>query len=83
MSTVPGAEKVLTPEALEFVRLLHERFGERRHELLRAAAHAVGRPLEFLPETRVDPRVGVDGRGGSGGPRRPPRRDDRARPSGR
>ena len=39
MSTVPGAEQVLTPEALEFVRLLHDRFGGRRHELLRAAQH--------------------------------------------
>ena len=51
MSTVPGAEKVLTPEALEFVRLLHERFGGRRRELLRARSARRGSTLEFPPET--------------------------------
>ena len=52
MNTVPGAEKVLTPEALAFVRLLHERFGERRHELLRDRGARRGSPLAFRPETR-------------------------------
>jgi malate synthase len=51
MSTVPGAEQVLTPEALAFVRLLHDRFGERRHELLRARSTRRGSALEFPPET--------------------------------
>ena len=51
MSTVPGADQVLTPEALEFVRLLHDRFGERRLELLRARSTRRGSALEFPPET--------------------------------
>ncbi|HET6666737.1 MAG TPA: malate synthase A [Intrasporangium sp.] len=52
MSTVPGAETVLTPEALAFVRLLHERFGGRRRELLRARGARRGSALDFLPESQ-------------------------------
>ena len=52
MDPAAGAEKILTPEALAFVRLLHERFGERRAEVLRARGARRGSALDFRPETR-------------------------------
>ena len=53
---VERSEVVLTPEALEFVADLQERFGDRRDELLaarrtRREALAAGGSLDFLPET--------------------------------
>ncbi|WP_091182766.1 malate synthase A [Microlunatus flavus] len=54
---VARAEEILTPEALAFVEALHERFADRRDELLgarrarREEAARTGR-LDFLPETR-------------------------------
>ena len=50
------SDRVLTPEALEFVAGLHQQFGARREELLarrqeRLAVIAVGDRLGFLPET--------------------------------
>ncbi|SDO51099.1 malate synthase [Nakamurella panacisegetis] len=53
---VPGAERVLTPAALEFLDALHAKFGDRRRELLalrttRRDAVAAGATLDFLPET--------------------------------
>ena len=55
-STVPGAEKVLTPEALDFVLHLDRLFHDRRDALLlarteRRARLAAGESLDFLPET--------------------------------
>lgn len=52
-----GSTEILTPEALAFVRELHERFAARRHELLAARLRrrtdtANGRDPHFLPETR-------------------------------
>jgi malate synthase len=49
---------VLTDDALAFVGALHERFEERRRELLalrtqRRARIAAGETLDFLPETRA------------------------------
>ena len=54
---VAGAEKILTPEALEFVERLHTRFTVTRDGLLadRATARrhvSVAGTLQFLPETR-------------------------------
>ncbi len=59
MYTTPhsDAERVLTPEAAEFVAALHRRFEPRRRDLLAARARrqgrfdAGGRP-DFLPQTR-------------------------------
>src|SRR6476469_857797 len=54
---VERSAEILTPEALEFLASLHERFAGRRDELLaaragrREAASRTGR-LDFLPETR-------------------------------
>jgi malate synthase len=53
----PGFDEVLTPDALEFLAELQQRFGERRRELLKARARrraqlAAGELLDFLPETR-------------------------------
>ncbi len=53
---VPGSSGVLTPEALEFLAALHEKFAPRRAELLalrstRREAVAAGARLDFLPET--------------------------------
>jgi malate synthase len=50
-------EQVLTDDALAFVAALHERFDERRRELLarraeRRARLAAGGTLDFLPDTR-------------------------------
>ncbi|MFD1212286.1 malate synthase A [Arthrobacter sp. GCM10027362] len=54
---VAGAEKILTPAALDFVEQLHRKFAATRDELLaervtaRRQAAAAG-TLDFLPETR-------------------------------
>ena len=53
---VPGIERVLTPDALDFLARLHREFEPRRHEILaarrdRAARMAAGETLDFLPET--------------------------------
>ena len=53
----PGFGQILTPEALEFVALLHRRFQPRRRELLaarveRAKRLDAGERPDFLPETR-------------------------------
>jgi malate synthase len=55
-ASVPGADRVLTPDALEFLARLHREFEPRRLELLaarrdRAAAIAAGGTMDFLPET--------------------------------
>ncbi|HEX6587887.1 MAG TPA: malate synthase A [Longimicrobiales bacterium] len=55
--SVEGGERVLTPEALEFVRRLHERFDGRRRELLgardeRQTRIESGETPGFLAETR-------------------------------
>ena len=52
-----GFDQVLTDDALAFVAVLHERFDERRRELLarraeRRARLAAGESLDFLEETR-------------------------------
>jgi malate synthase len=54
--SVPGAERVLTPEALAFVADLQRRFGAQRRRILderveRAARIAAGEPLDFRYET--------------------------------
>ncbi|MCG2623317.1 malate synthase A [Arthrobacter sp. I2-34] len=57
-SPVAGAERILTPEALDFVETLHHKFAGTRDELLaervaaRRQASAAG-GLDFLPETRA------------------------------
>ncbi len=53
---VPGIERVLTPDALEFLARLQREFEPRRQEILdarreRAARMAGGESLDFLPET--------------------------------
>jgi malate synthase len=56
---VPGADSVLTPEALAFVADLHRAFDQRRREILgrraarrrELAAHPAGAPLDFPAET--------------------------------
>jgi malate synthase len=53
---VPRSSEVLTPEALEFLTALHERFEARRRELLEARGRfrsrlAAGLPPVFPPET--------------------------------
>ncbi len=53
---VDGVEEILTPDALEFLADLHERFAGRRDALLarrlqRRDGVAVGEPLDFLDET--------------------------------
>jgi malate synthase len=50
------SDRILTPEAMEFVARLHREFGDRRDELLsrrktRLADLMSGHPLRFLPET--------------------------------
>ena len=50
-------DEILTPEALDFVAMLEERFGERRRELLkkreaRQKEIDAGRLPDFLPETK-------------------------------
>lgn len=54
---LPGAEEILTPDALSFLEKLHQRFGTTRNQLLedRAAARAEAAKtggMDFLPETR-------------------------------
>ena len=54
---VDGSERVLTPDALEFVRKLHERFDARRRELLAARDERqkridAGEKPRFLEETK-------------------------------
>jgi malate synthase len=55
--SVAGVDRVLTPEALEFLAGLHDNFAARRDELLEArgrrreVAKQTGR-LDFLPETQ-------------------------------
>ncbi|WP_345763622.1 malate synthase A [Diaminobutyricibacter sp. McL0608] len=64
-------DEILTPEAIEFLRELHERFAARRHELLaerlrKRVDAANGRDPQFLPETRrirEDPSWRVAGAG--------------------
>ena len=53
---VPGSERVLTPDALDFLGGLAREFEPRRQEILaarrdRAARLAAGERLDFLPET--------------------------------
>jgi len=53
---VDGLERVLTPDALDFLARLHREFEPRRQEILaarrdRAARMAGGEMLDFLPET--------------------------------
>jgi malate synthase len=53
----PGFDEVLTPDALEFVAELEQRFGPRRRELLDARGRRrerlrAGEMLDFLPDTR-------------------------------
>ncbi|WP_437584672.1 malate synthase A [Paramicrobacterium sp. CJ85] len=67
----PRYEEILTPEALRFLTMLHERFGVDRHELLRSNAARLaeidaGRNPDFLEETRgirEDPTWRVAGAG--------------------
>jgi malate synthase len=47
----PDEKRILTPDALDFVRALHREFGARRLELLAARAAKRGSTLDFLPET--------------------------------
>jgi malate synthase len=56
-SAVPGANDILTPEALAFLAELHEQFDERRHELLAARVERqkrfdAGELPDFPEETR-------------------------------
>jgi malate synthase len=59
---VPRSDEVLTPDAIEFVTLLHRQFAARRADLLRRRrarrdeVHRTGR-LDFLPDT-ADIRAG-------------------------
>lgn len=53
----PQVEQVLTPEAIEFLTQLHEKFNDRRKELLKFRAERqkrldAGEKLDFLPETK-------------------------------
>lgn len=53
----PQVEQVLTPEAVEFLTQLHEKFDDRRKELLTFRAERqkrldAGEKLDFLPETK-------------------------------
>ena len=54
----PRFEEILTPEALDFLALLHDRFASRRTELLaartlRRESIAGGAMFDFLPATRA------------------------------
>ncbi|WP_222268956.1 malate synthase A [Modestobacter marinus] len=68
---LPRGEEVLTPEALDLLAHLHDRFGPRRAELLadrarRRTSVTNGRDLRFRPETaaiRTDPSWRVAGTG--------------------
>ena len=67
----PRFEEILTPEALDFLAHLHDRFATRRSELLtaravRREAIAGGAMFDFLPATRTireDPTWRVAGPG--------------------
>lgn len=53
----PSMEKILTPDALEFIEKLHANFDQRRRELLdrrqvRQKELDSGKKLDFLPETK-------------------------------
>ena len=53
----PQVEQVLTPEAIEFLTQLHEKFNNQRKELLKRRAERqqrldAGEKLDFLPETK-------------------------------
>jgi malate synthase len=53
---IARAEEILTPEALAFVEQLHQKFADRRDELLAARVGkrekaAAAKSLDFLPET--------------------------------
>lgn len=55
---VKGIQQVLTPEALDFLIMLHERFDGRREELLKARAERqkridAGERPDFLEETKA------------------------------
>ena len=55
-ASVLGSERVLTPDALDFLARLQRQFEPRRQEILearrqRAARFAAGEQLDFLPET--------------------------------
>ncbi len=53
--SVPGADQVLTNDALDFVALLHERFEERRQQLIAARAERAARiAAGELPTFRED-----------------------------
>ena len=85
---VPGADRILTPDALAFVADLQRRFGPLRLELLqrreeRQAELDAGARPDFLDGDPRDPRGGLDRRpgtaptsttGGSRSPGRPSRR---------
>ena len=68
---LPRSEEVLTPEALDLLTDLHDRFASRRAELLAERARrrttvGNGRDLRFRPETaavRADPDWRVAGAG--------------------
>ena len=80
---VPGAERILTHDALAFVADLQRRFGPVRLDLLAPARGAPGRARRGRPARLPDrdprgPRGGLDGRPGTARPRRPARRDHRA-----
>ncbi|PFG42435.1 malate synthase [Isoptericola jiangsuensis] len=72
---VPGSEEILTPAALEFLALLHDRFADARCELLLARQRrtrqiADGDDPDFLPTTRPvrdDPSWQVAGSTGAPG----------------
>jgi malate synthase len=57
-ASVPGLERVLTPEAMDFLTGIANEFEPRRQEILaarreRAARLAAGERLDFLPETAI------------------------------
>src|SRR6476469_3365804 len=61
-STVPGAEDILTPDALDFLIELHERFDGRRRALLAARGDRQERfkagELPDFPDSTADLRAG-------------------------
>ena len=61
-TSVPGAEEILTADALEFLTELHERFDARRRSLLAARADRQARfkagDLPDFPEATADIRAG-------------------------
>ncbi len=70
------------PEALDFIAAINQKFGARVPALLKAREERqkrldAGELPDFLPETKNDPRVGLDRRPDPEGPAGPPRRDHR------